>query len=357
MKLINVWKKVIESKISKDKLFEEIKKNYPPLTSVAFTRECNLNCKHCIYPKTTAEDIKLNNLSRIDKIIEATFTAGSRDLIHIGRMLKKEHLPILKKYQDKGMIIHLIDNGSAKRLITQIKEIGLYFSGGIDISIDGNQLSHDMQRGPGSWELALKGIEALKDVSRHISVTGTASSLNFDTIVDGLVSVKQKFPKLKITQITTTSPANFHEKKMDLNAEEMRIIFQKLLLQTKPPRLLLYRDKDFAAILPDLMKHGKPKMKHVHMEWKIGNLQVAYFPESIVISEEFGIDSNGHHIPPFGTKFHLSNRPEEWEMRDDIILNDPDGSYTKLVNKYLAIHGNKKLEEEIEMFKQFNNNL
>ena len=49
MKLINQWKKVICGEINDIQLKEAVQKNYPALTSVVFTRECVLKCKHCVF--------------------------------------------------------------------------------------------------------------------------------------------------------------------------------------------------------------------------------------------------------------------------------------------------------------------
>ena len=348
---------MICGEINDIQLKEAVQKNYPALTSVVFTRECVLKCKHCVYPQSNACDLKLNNLTRIDKAIDATYKVGNRELIHIGRILKKEHLPILKKYQDKGMMLNLIDNGFGKRLVEDIKKESVFFAGGIDISVDGDEKSHEAQRGAGTWKLAMKGIEALQEVAGHISITGTASALNFDTIIDGLLGVRNKFPFIKILQITTTSPTNFQPQRMRLTAKEMKILFNGLVKISKnhPPRLLIYRIEDLEAIIDELMKHEKPTMKHISMEWKINNLTVAFFPESIVTAEEFAIDANGIHILPFGLDHHLGERPEKWEMRDDLILTDPDRSYEVLVDKYYKMRGQIRLDKEKRVFNKYKN--
>ena len=123
--LVKNWEKAISGEINNEELKKINSNYYPPMCSVVFTRQCVLNCKHCAYPKANCQDVKLNNLERIDKIIQATYDVGVRDLIHVGRILKKEHLPILKKYYDMGMNVSLIDNGNAQSLIPEIKKIGL----------------------------------------------------------------------------------------------------------------------------------------------------------------------------------------------------------------------------------------
>jgi len=354
-KLIDCWNDAIKNKISLADLKKECKGNHPSLTSIVFTRECFMRCKHCCYPIANCRDIESGNLERIDKVIDATYKVGNRDLIHIGRILKKEHLPILKKYQDKGMSINLIDNGGGQKFVKDIKEIGLFFDGGIDVSVDGTKESHEAQRGLGTYALATSGIEAFKDVADHIAITATASALNFDTIVQGLLNLKEKYPYIKTLQITTTAPMKTQNQRMHLTKEEMTEIFHNLLKLShkNPPRLLIYRNDDLMAIIDELMKHGKPEFKHIHMEWKIGNLIVAYFPESIVAAEEFAIDANGRHILPFGLDHHLDERPEDWEMNDDLILTDPDKSYELLVDKLFRVRGNERFEQEKRVFEKY----
>lgn len=355
-KLIECWNEAIKDKICLDDLKRECKNNHPSLTSIVFTRECFLRCKHCCYPVANCQDIDLGSLEKIDQVIDATFKVGNRDLIHIGRILKKEHLPILKKYQDKGMSINLIDNGGGQSLIKDIKKMGLFFTGGIDVSVDGTKQSHEAQRGPGTYALAASGIEAFKEVADHIAITATASALNFDTIVPGLLELKEKYPFIKVLQITTTAPMKTQTQRMHLTKEEMVEIFNQLMniSHKNPPRLLIYRNDDLMSILDELMKHGKPIFKHIHMEWKINNLTVAYFPESIVAAEEFAIDANGRHILPFGLDHHLDERPEDWEMQDDLILTDPDKSYELLVDKFFKVRGDERFKQEKKIFKKYN---
>ena len=70
-------------------------------------------------------------------------------------------------------------------------------------------------------------------------------------------------------------------------------------------------------------------------------------------AEEFAIDANGLHVLPFGLDHHLDERPDEWEMRDKLILSDPDKSYERLVEKYYKIRGREKLNKEKEIFSKY----
>lgn len=354
--IIDYWLEAIRGKVTKKQLFKILAENYPPLISVVFTRECNMRCKHCIYPEASKEDILSNNLARIDRAIEAIHSTGVSDLIHVGRTLKTEHIVILKKYQDYGMSINLIDNGDAAQMIPTINEAGLFFDGGIDISIDGDRYSHDRQRCRGSYVEAVKNTQNLREIAGHISIVSTASALNYRNIVAGLMELHKILSFVKIFQITTTTPTRFHKQRMSLNEKEMRKMFEQFVKASEKSskiRMLIYRLGDILAILPQLMKYGKPRPKYISLQWKIGEMVVEFFPQSIVTSEEFAIDANGKHFLPFGLGWHLADRPIEWEMRDDLILTDPDESYRQLVSKYRDTLGGKVFLEEKKVFKKF----
>lgn len=347
--IIEKWISAIAGKISNNQLFHFLSESCPPLTSIVFTRECSMGCKHCLYPRCSKEDVALNNLSRIDSAIEATRQAGVKDLIHVGRTLKSEHLPILKKYQDLGMSINLIDNGMGTRFIPEIKQAGLFFNGGIDISIDGDQASHDTQRQLGSYSQAVEAAKKFQKVANNISITSTASVINYNRLVNGLSELEETLPFARVLQITTTSPTNFQPQRMTLDSREMQKVFsdfEKAVKKSSKIRMLIYRLEDILAILPALEKYGQPKTKYISIVWQVGKSVVEFFPQSIVTVEEFAIDSNGRHALPFSFDWHLDERPEEWEVRNDLILSDPDKSYENLVYKYKQAMGSKIIQQE-----------
>jgi len=352
--IIHIWEQAVKGKITIKQLFNELKTNHPPFISATFTRECVNTCKHCVYPKANCMDKKLTDINRIDKIINAAYSMGYRDFVHVGRILEADHLTILKKYYDKGMTMNLIDNGYGARLVPKIKEMGLRFVGGVDISVDGNKKVHDFQRNKGAYDRAIEGIIKFPEVAGHVSVTGTASSLNYDTLVRSLYELYKKYPHIKKLQITTTSPANHHDRRMNLTPSEMKKLFSEIIKYSSkknfPLSAAIYRNEDIKTIISELKAFGKPEKKYINIFWKINNIELSYFPMSIVPAEEIAIDANGRHVLPFGLDHHLSERPEKWEMNDDIVLTDPDRSYEMLVEKYYKTIGKKVFEREKKIF-------
>jgi hypothetical protein len=140
---------------------------------------------------------------------------------------------------------------------------------------------------------------------------------------------------------------------MTLNKREMQYLFKQMLKYSDklPVTLGIYRFEDINYIASELTKYGKPKYKNISIEWQIGNLTVAYFPESIVTAEEFAIDANGVHFLPFGGDHHLADRPEKWQINNDLIITDPDKSYENIVDKYWQHLGCKVFKKEVRTFK------
>jgi MoaA/NifB/PqqE/SkfB family radical SAM enzyme len=352
--LINDWLQAINNRISGEELKERIKRSYPPLLSLCFTRRCVLNCKHCVYPKASREDLELQDLKRLEKIVAAGAKVGIKNLVHIGRILEEKQLPILKKAIDLGLNLSLIDNGNGGRLVEKMKRMGIYFKGGVDVSIDGDKESHEKQRGKGSFDLAINGINKLRKVSNHVSVTATASKVNYKGIVKGLVGLRKRLPFVKVWHISTVSPTRFQKERMHLTKKEMKIVFDDFIQATKkaPMTLGIYRFDDLKVIIEELVKKfGKPKTRYISLEWKINKGKIKFFPPSIVVAEEIPIDANGRHFLSFGGDWHLNERPEKLEMPDDLILKNPDLSYEKVVDKYWSVFGKGMLEEEKEVLR------
>ncbi|MBD3238417.1 MAG: hypothetical protein GF332_02140 [Candidatus Moranbacteria bacterium] len=356
-KLIDFWKLGVNGRLNQAALLKQLRRHYPPFLSVRMTRHCILNCQHCLYPKANVKDFDRVNLRRIGLVIQSAAKVGIKHLIYTGRVLKKRHLDLLKKAQDLGMKLYLIDNGSAAKLLEDIRQKGLFFDGGIDISIDGDKQTHEKQRGPNSFNLAIQGAKKLREAGSGISVTATASSINYQSITRGLVKLRGQLPFVKVWQLATTVSFAHHKKRMNLNKQEMKTLFAnfKKFVQKYDLTLAIYQNNDMEPILKDLNKIGKPEFKYISMFWSLGKGKVKYFPESIVVSEEIPIDADGTHYLPFKADYHLGERPAEYASDSDLIIRDPDKSYEALVQKHWETQGKYKFEQEKRMFGKLKN--
>lgn len=357
MRVIDSWLAVMKNELDSQSLFSHLSNSYPPLVSILFTRQCNLSCRHCIYPPANQLDLvdQTKKLKLLDAAIWAAQNAGVNHLVHAGRILLPEHLPILKKYQDLGMSLHLIDNGSAAKLVPQIKDLGIFFKGGIDISLDGRYANHIAQRNANSWSMALEGIYKLPQVTDSLSIIGAASTINYRSLVIDYWSLQKDFEHIATWQITTTSPSQKHSQRMALNREEMRTLFAQILAHCEKLNLhlTLYRLEDLESILDMLKPLGPPEEKYISLQWTLGNVIISFFPPSLVLSEEFFIDYDGALVMPFSSDWHLSERPEERQISHERFFQDPDKCYQELVVKYYQQMGTAFLEQEKKLFQNF----
>ena len=129
------------------------------------TYNCNLKCKMCPFWKRSTSDLSLEN----EKIIlRRIYNSGVCGIAFEGGepLLRKDLVEILKYARSLPLQTSLITNGTL--LESKIDEIAKYINGGIYVSIDGTEKTHDEIRGvSGCFKKAIKGIKA---ASRKIPV-------------------------------------------------------------------------------------------------------------------------------------------------------------------------------------------
>ncbi|WP_297490209.1 radical SAM protein [Thermococcus sp.] len=148
--------------------------NAPAVVIFELTRNCNLNCKHCIVsagrplPKELKTEEWLKLVDEIsDYAVRLTLTGGE-PLIHPG------FFRILKRAKEKGLSIRLLTNGTLVE--EHSKELGGLLDARIDevqVSLDGLKQAHDSIRGEGSYAKAIAGVKALVREGLPVSVAFT----------------------------------------------------------------------------------------------------------------------------------------------------------------------------------------
>ncbi|WP_297501312.1 radical SAM protein, partial [Thermococcus sp.] len=148
--------------------------NAPASVIFELTRDCNLNCKHCIVSagKPLPKELKTEEwLKLVDEIsdyaVRLTLTGGE-PLVHPG------FFRILRRAKEKGLSIRLLTNGTL--LEEHAEELGRLLDAKVDevqVSLDGLKQTHDSIRGEGSYEKAIAGIKALVRENLPVSVAFT----------------------------------------------------------------------------------------------------------------------------------------------------------------------------------------
>lgn len=139
------------------------------------TRRCNLRCRHCYLGSPRAHDLPLADAARI--VRQFSSHGGLRLLISGGEPMLYPHLQEFIAETDNLQIRRiLITNGTR---INPENASWLHVEE-VQCSLDGWQRGHDMLRGAGSFELALRGIQAVQEAGIPVSIATMIHRGNLD---------------------------------------------------------------------------------------------------------------------------------------------------------------------------------
>ncbi|HEY9204344.1 MAG TPA: radical SAM protein [Candidatus Methanoperedens sp.] len=164
----------------------EIKVRNSPVPSLRYllfniTNKCNLACKHCYLGKSGNREIETGSFEKAVSQFEEMgglklMVSGGEPLMHSKFW---DLMEILPAYEIR---VVLISNGTliGKKEATKLSE----YVDEVQVSIDGIK-THDILRGKGSYEKALRGIYALQDPGIPVSIATMVHRYNaaeFDTM-------------------------------------------------------------------------------------------------------------------------------------------------------------------------------
>jgi radical SAM protein with 4Fe4S-binding SPASM domain len=166
----------------------------PLVISWNITRKCNLKCPHC-YINATTQQLKNELTTEEAKALMDQICEVSRPLLILSGgepLLRKDVFELVRYGAAKGLKMGLgsngclIDDAAARRL----KDAGIET---VSISLDSHvPEQHDEFRGVrGSWEKAVRAIEALRENGVLVQVNTTVTQQNCDQI-DDIMSLAEK---------------------------------------------------------------------------------------------------------------------------------------------------------------------
>lgn len=143
------------------------------------TAGCNLRCLHCRRVDTSASPDELTT-EEGKRLIDELATFGRPALILSGgEPLFRKDIFLLASYAcSKKLPVALSTNGTLvdEETAKRIKDSGIYYA---SISLDGaNSNTHDILRGRGSFEKALKGFHNLKEAGVKTQINFTLTRRN-----------------------------------------------------------------------------------------------------------------------------------------------------------------------------------
>ena len=148
---IILWQDLIYSKSSVNEIeskFQEIyEHNLPLLAEIIFTSSCQFACRHCIYPFNFDQfNSDLSYEQWIKIILNIYDELKIKTFVHSGRSINDVGIKILRWMRSElpDVQIGLIDNGIS--IIPYLERLDDLKLDWIDISIDGMEEDHDIQR-------------------------------------------------------------------------------------------------------------------------------------------------------------------------------------------------------------------
>ena len=166
---------IILSRLIRGRIF---KQKIPIFVSYAITRKCNMSCKYCHQREYgTSEELSTDEAKNL--ITDLSNNGTSLLMISGGEPLLRKDIDLLVNHAiESGLAVAMSTNGS---LITEhLNMIGKLSY--ISISLDGPREIHDSVRGKGSFDLAVKGINAAFGAGVKTLITTTIGNHNIESI-------------------------------------------------------------------------------------------------------------------------------------------------------------------------------
>jgi MoaA/NifB/PqqE/SkfB family radical SAM enzyme len=188
------------------------REHWPTQGELIFTGACEFTCQHCIYPPSYARLNRGLSVEQWDRLLDQIFwDLGIQTFVYGGRSLSVEGLDVLtglrRRFPDAR--IGLIDNGiSMLPVQSRLADVRADW---IDISLDGQEREHDLQRGrSGSFKAGLAGALWLvqNGVAPKVNILTCLTTLNRTSVIPMIRELNAKgFKNFFITPVTIVDGA------------------------------------------------------------------------------------------------------------------------------------------------------
>jgi len=151
------------------------------------TARCNLRCRHC-YQTEPAEDelstVEVRDLiGEVRETIEAwqeTYGLALSPAVSLTGgepLLRSDIFEIVRDFREAGFAVAILSNGTLVQddAARRLAALGVR---AVQVSLEGREPVHDDIRGPGSFHLALRGVDHLIAAGHTVTANMTLSRLN-----------------------------------------------------------------------------------------------------------------------------------------------------------------------------------
>lgn len=215
------------------------RKRIPLYVGLFITERCNLKCIYCFpdSPNRTVKDIPLDKLF---KLIDDLYNMGTRYITLLGGepMIRKDFGEIVDYIIAKGMMVESGTNGYfTKHRIEDLKKLYLVCN-----SIDGDEETHDLNRGKGSYKKIVESIELCREHGIPVQMRAVFNKNNVKTLEFLLKKAKSYGTSLALAEQAVVKEEDLE---YAMNNEEVRDFWIKVREYKKQGYLI---DKSFTLL-------------------------------------------------------------------------------------------------------------
>lgn len=270
------------------------KKPMPVITNLFITGRCNARCSYC-YVEIDKKPAREFSLEQWKKLIDELYLRGTRMFGLVGGE------PLLHPDIDK-----LVDYISAKNVFLNLTTNGFLLpqhlvmakkATEVSISLDGDIEAHEKNRGKGTFEKAVKGIEAAINHGINVRLCAVITRYNFDQI-DFLLNFAEQYN----TFISFTPLIDAPEERRE-TADKMRLsddMIRKFFIQLKDAKRGSCRIINSRESIDYMI--GYP-VQYGSVIWK-NDPQAGYYPKTCPYGQIQYLISNSGEVYPCAIKWN-----------------------------------------------------
>lgn len=205
------------------------------------TTACNLRCAHCFNssgPKgpnemETEEVFKCLEGLRKDHVFDIRFSGGELTV-------RENWAEEVQHAKDLGFAISVNTNGVYRNPSEVVNKFASIRPNQVTVSIDGNKMHHDQNRGKGTYEKSLEVMRTLKSRGVVLRTNTVLTTLSIDDAEDIIQNVGEYVDEMAFFHMRMTGRAkNIKERLVGFN-ELYRFSEQMKLIQEKYPNIRIF---------------------------------------------------------------------------------------------------------------------
>lgn len=187
----------------------------PTKVFLVITRNCNLQCSHCLNESGPGRKEMLG----LEEITDSIHILSRMGVFEIGinggePLMHPEFNDIIRLIKSRNLSTFLNTNGVlSSRQLSELIHLGIDT---VKVSVDGLESTHDRNRGAGTFQKAIQTVRALKSADSNVHLNLTLSTHN---VVDvfGLIELAESLQcKLKIASIVNVGRAKSENLRVQL---------------------------------------------------------------------------------------------------------------------------------------------